>query len=75
MAINIHGANVNKGKERKLLGVKSSIKLLIESDIANLCKKTSQKIHALDKLVDFMELCQVRGLMKAFITSQFNHCP
>ena len=38
-------------------------------------KKTSQKLHALAKLVNYMDLPKRKVLMKAFITSQFSYCP
>ena len=41
----------------------------------NLCKKFSQKLHALAKIVHYIDLSNRKVLMKAFITSQFSYCP
>ena len=41
-----------KSTEEKLLGIKFDSKLSIENNISKLCKKTSQKLHALTKTVN-----------------------
>ena len=61
--------------EEKLLGVKFDSKLSFESHITSLCKKASQKLHALARISHYMDLNKRRSLMKAFITSQFSYCP
>ena len=67
--------DVKNGREEKRLGVKIDSKLSFENHISSLCKKASQKLHALAKVVNFMDLTKRKSLMKAFITSQFNYCP
>ena len=62
-------------KEKELLGVKIDTKLSFENHFSSLCKKTSQKLHALARVVNFMDLAKRKSLMKAFITSQFNYFP
>ena len=47
VSINIDGNNVTNEKEQKLLGIKSDLSLSFEGHITNLCKKASQKLHAL----------------------------
>ena len=64
----------NRTKE-KLLGVKFDSNLSFESHITSLCKKASQKLHALARISHCMDLNKRRNLMKAFITSQFSYCP
>ena len=49
--------------------------LSFEGHIANLCKKASQKLHALARIVNCMDLPKRKVLMKAFITSQFSYWP
>ena len=46
--------------------------LSFENHVTSLCKKASQKLHALARISYYMEL---NKLMKAFITSQFSYCP
>ena len=62
-------------KEKELLGVKIDTKLSFKTHFSSLCKKASQKLHALARVVNFMDLAKRKSLMKAFITSQFNYCP
>ena len=67
--------DVKNSREEKLLGVKIDSKLSFENHVSSLCKKASQKLHALARAVNFMDLAKRKSLMKAFITSQFNYCP
>ena len=67
--------DVKDSKEVKLLGVKIDGKLSFENHVSSLCKKASQKLHALQRVVNFMDLAKRKSLMKAFITTQFNYCP
>ena len=59
----------------KLLGVKFDYNLSFENHVTSLCKKASQKLHALARISHYMDLNKRRNLMKAFITSQFSYCP
>ena len=45
------------------------------SIITSLCKKASQKLHALARIAHYMNFEKRRSLMKAFVISQFNYCP
>ena len=70
------GDEIIKGEKLvKLLGVKIDNKLNFEDHVASLCKKASQKLHALARVAPFMETKKLRILMKAFIESQFSYCP
>ena len=64
-----------KNSREKLLGVKIDSKLSFENHVSSLCKKASQKLHALARVVNFMDLAKRKSLMKAFIASQFKYCP
>ena len=66
---------ISNSNEEKLLGIKIDTKLSFENHVSSLCKKASQKLHALARIVNFMDLGKRKSLMKAFITSQFNYCP
>ena len=59
----------------KLLGVTIDNNLNFKDHVSNLCKKNSQKLHALARISKFMCEGKLRMLMKAFIESQFGHCP
>ena len=67
--------DVKNSREEKLLCVKIDSKLSFENHVSSLCKKASQKLHALARVVNFMDLAKSKSPMKAFITSQFNYCP
>ena len=40
-----------------------------------LCKKGSQKLHALARIAHYMDIPKRGTIMKAFINSQFGYCP
>ena len=50
-------------------------KLNFNDHVAKLCKKASQKLHALARIAQYINPIKLRILMKAFIESQFNYCP
>ena len=55
VSINIDESNVENKKEQKLLGIKFDSSLSFKGHITSLCKKASQKLHALAKIVNYME--------------------
>ena len=67
--------DVRNSREEKLLGIKIDIKLSFENRVSSLCKKASQKFHAIKRVVNFVDLAKRKNLMKAFITCQFSYCP
>ena len=75
VSINIDGSSVTNKKEQKLLGIKFDSSLSFEGHITNLSKKANQKLHALARTVNDMDLPKREFLMKAFITSQFSYFP
>ena len=71
----IEDFSIKNSTEEKLLGVKFDSNLSFEGHVTSLCKKASQKLHALARISHYMDLNKRRSLMKAFITSQFSYCP
>ena len=67
--------SIKNSTEEKLLGVKFDSNLSFENHVTSLCKKASQKLHALARISHYMDLNKRRNLMKSFITSQFSYCP
>ena len=65
--------DVKDSREVKLLGVKIDGKLSFENHVSSLCKKASQKLHLLRRVLNFMDLAKCNSLMKAFITTQLNY--
>ena len=68
----IEDFSIKNSTEEKLLGVKFDCNLSFESHITSLCKKASQKLHALARISGYMDLNKCKNLMKAFITFQFS---
>ena len=56
VSINIDGSNVTNKREHKLIGIKFDSSLSFEGHITNLCKKASQKLDALARIVNYMDL-------------------
>ena len=71
----IEDFNTKNNTEEKLFGVNFDSNLSLESRVTSLCKKASQKLHALARISHYMDLPQRRNLMKTFITSQFSYFP
>ena len=67
--------SIKNSTEEKLLGVKFDSNLFLKIHVTSLCKKASQKLHALARIPHYMDLNKRRNLMKAFTTSQFSYCP
>ena len=74
VSVNTDASNVANKKKQKLLGIKFDSSLSFEGHITNLCKKASQKLHVLARIVSYMDLPKRKVLMKAVIASQFSYC-
>ena len=59
----------------KLLGEIVDNKLSFEPHFSLVCKKISQKIHALARVSKFISKKKLRFIVKVFILSQFSYCP
>ena len=75
LKINVKGIPISNEKIVKLLGVTVDNKLSFESHLNLVCKKVSQKLHALARVSKFISKKKLRVIMKAFIMSQFSYCP
>ena len=71
----IEDFSIQNSTEEKLLRVKFDSNISFVNHVTSLCKKASQKLHALPRISHYMNLNKRRNLMKAFITSQFSYCP
>ena len=74
-SVNINDFQITNSIEEKLLGINFDRELSFENNISSLCKKASQKLHALTKIVNYMNLSKRKAPMKTFLISQFNYCP
>ena len=60
---------------QKLLGIITDRNSRFDEYILTQCKKAGRKIKALARVCTYLSLERRRTLMKAFIESQFAHCP
>ena len=74
-SVNINGFQVISSTEKKVQGIKFDSELLFENHVSSLCKKASQKLYALIRIVNYMNFSKRKTLMKTFVISQFNYCP
>ena len=58
-----------------LLHVDVDTNLNFKSHVSNLCKRASQKLHALARVSPFMGSDKLLLLMNSFIKAQFSYCP
>ena len=73
--IKIGEAIVEESSEEKLLGVILDKKCNLKSHLSSLCKRTTQKLHALARVSTFMCPGKLRLLMNSFINAQFSYYP
>ena len=62
---------MKNSKKEKILGAIIDNKLMFKSHAKNLCKKASQKIWALSRLINYLNDSEKNALIK----SQFSYCP
>ena len=74
-SVNINGFQIKNSTEERLLGIKFDSKLSFENHVSSLCKKASQTLHALTRIVNYMNLSRRKSFMKTFFISQFNYRP
>ena len=75
LKINVKGSSISNEKTVNLLGVTVNNKFSFEPHLNLVCKKVSQKLHALARVSKFISKKKLRVIMKAFIMSQFSYCP
>ena len=71
----IDGHEIQNSEHVKLLGITIDSELKSGMHLSKICKKESQKLHALSRICRFMNISQRRVIMKSFFESQFGYCP
>ena len=66
---------MKNSKEEKILRVIIDNKLRFKSRVKNQCKKTSRKIWALSRLINYLKNYKKKMIFNALIKSQFSYCP
>ena len=75
LSANISGNQISNENNVILRGITFDNSLSFDDHVSSLCKKATQKLHALSRVSFYMSYKQRRILMKAFIQSQFGYCP
>ena len=74
-SIKIGEEEITGSKSVKLLGITIDNKLNFNEHVTKICIKANQKLHALKRIVKYLDAEKLRTIMKTFIESQFNYCP
>ena len=74
-SVKLGGKVITNDQSVVLLGVKIDKNLNFTEHITKLCKKGSQKLHALARISKYLSKDKLKILTKSFVTSQFNYCP
>ena len=69
-SVHIDTKNVSNSENEKILGVYFDNKPNFKFHINKLCKKASQKLHALARVSNLMSFAQRKVIMNAFVTTQ-----
>ena len=75
LKINVKGSPISNENIVKLLGVTVDNKLSFEPHLNLVCRKVSQKLHALARVSKVISKKKLRVIMKSFTISQFKYCP
>ena len=73
--LNIEDVCINSSNCEKLLGVNIDSNLTFETHVESLCKKASQKLNELLRVIWSLNFNQRKVLLNAFITSHFSYAP
>ena len=75
VSVHIGATTITESVEEKLLGVTLDKKLDFKNHVNTLCKKAGQKLHALARISNYVDVEKLRVMMNAFVVSQFSYCP
>ena len=73
--IKIGDSSISCSSEETLLGILIDNKLTFDPHVEQLCKKATQKLHALKRIAQYMSIKQRKLIMNTFIKSQFSYSP
>ena len=75
VSVKIGEANVKESKEEKLLGIIFDQTLSFKQHFKTLCKRASQKLHALARISCCMDTEMLKQVMQASVVSHFSYSP
>ena len=68
-------ACVKESTVENLLGLTFDQSLSFKQHVKALCKKASQKLHAVALISQYMDTEKLQRLMRAFVLCHFSYCP
>ena len=74
ISINVGPSVIKESKEEKLLGVVIDQKLNFKQHLNTVCRKASQKLHALARASAYMPKEKTKMVMRAFVMYQLSYC-
>ena len=75
LSVKVDNYEIFNTNYQKLLSIKLDNKLKFNEHVSRLCKKASQKLHALARIAQYMKIEKRRIIMNTFINSQLGYCP
>ena len=75
VGVKIENEIVKNSLQEKVLGIMIDNRLTFEPHVKRLCKKAGQKLHALARIANYMDIRKKRSIMNEFIFSHFSCCP
>ena len=75
VSVKIENQIIKISLQEKILGIVIDNRLTFKPHVKNLCKKAGQKLHALARIANYIDISKNRSIMNAFILSQFSYCP
>ena len=73
-SLKIENTTIKPCKTQKFLGISVEKNLSFKGHVESLCKKASQKLHALAQISNYIRNKQVKQMMRVFILSQLSYC-
>ena len=73
--IKIKTANIVCDEVVKLLGIDIDYQLNLDKHIQNICRKASQQLSVIKRIVFFLSKLNKLAIVHSFILSNFNVCP
>ena len=74
VSVQIGATLITESVEEQLLGITLDKHLDFKSHVNSLCKKASQKLHALARISSYVDVEKLRIMINAFVVSQFSYC-
>ena len=73
--LNLDDLITKNNKSEKLLGINIDNFLTFNEHVSKICKKASQKLHAIARISSYLSKNKLRLVMNAFFSSQCGYCP